>query len=65
VLELCQGNTSFLYNNILFIYGGTLFTLGRKMSSSDVLTVVYWARQVGEAIQYLHSREDPLVKYSI
>jgi serine/threonine protein kinase len=31
------------------------------MSSSDVSTVISWARQVGEAIQYLHSRDDPVV----
>jgi serine/threonine protein kinase len=47
VLELCEG--------------GTLFSLCRKLSSSDPLTTIYWAKQVASAMDHLHSREDPLV----
>ncbi|KAI1714879.1 protein tyrosine kinase domain-containing protein [Ditylenchus destructor] len=47
VLELCEG--------------GTLFNLCRRMSSSDALTVVTWAKQVASAMEHLHNREDPLV----
>lgn len=47
VLELCEGKT--------------LFNLGRQMISSDVLTVIGWSRQVGEALQYLHSQDVSLV----
>uniref|UniRef100_A0A914HF87 mitogen-activated protein kinase kinase kinase n=1 Tax=Globodera rostochiensis TaxID=31243 RepID=A0A914HF87_GLORO len=47
VLELCEG--------------GNLFSLYRKMSSSEVLTVIFWAKQVASAIEHLHARDEPLV----
>ena len=31
------------------------------MKYSDPLTVLYWAKQVASAMEYLHSRKDPLV----
>jgi serine/threonine protein kinase len=31
------------------------------MSCSDVLTVIYWAKQITSAMEHLHTRDDPLV----
>jgi len=31
------------------------------MASSDILTVICWAKQVASAIQHLHSRDDPVI----
>ncbi|KAL3117196.1 hypothetical protein niasHT_007599 [Heterodera trifolii] len=47
VLELCEG--------------GTLHSLYRKMESSDVLTVIFWAKQVACALEHLHGMNEPLV----
>uniref|UniRef100_A0A915MT97 mitogen-activated protein kinase kinase kinase n=1 Tax=Meloidogyne javanica TaxID=6303 RepID=A0A915MT97_MELJA len=46
-LELCRG--------------GALINLYRRMASSDILTVICWAKQVASAIQHLHSRDDPVI----
>lgn len=46
-LELCRG--------------GALINLYRRMASSDILTVICWAKQVASAIQHLHSRNDPVI----
>ncbi|KAF7635662.1 Protein kinase domain-containing protein [Meloidogyne graminicola] len=44
-----------------FCPGGNLLNLYRKMTSSDILTVIYWAKQVAGALEHLHSRNDPVI----
>lgn len=60
-LELCRGFLYLFWKLKKKFLGGALINLYRRMASSDILTVICWAKQVASAIQHLHSRDDPVI----